>query len=47
MHVLVNPNISVEKSHILTHEIEDKIKEKLKMNVQVIVHIEPYYNKNN
>lgn len=47
MHVLVNPNISVEKSHILTHEIEDKIKERLKMNVQVIVHIEPYYNKNN
>ena len=47
MHVLVNPNISVEKSHMLTHEIEDKIKERLKMNVQVIVHIEPYYNKNN
>lgn len=43
MHVLVNPDISVEKSHILTHQIEDKIKEKLENNVQVIVHIEPFY----
>ncbi|MGL5314165.1 MAG: cation diffusion facilitator family transporter [Peptostreptococcaceae bacterium] len=46
MHVLVNPEISVEKSHILTHNIEDKIKQKLDNNVQVIVHIEPYYNLN-
>ena len=47
MHILVNPKISVEKSHILTHEIEDKIKEKLNHSAQVIVHIEPYYRKNN
>ena len=47
MHILVNPQISVEKSHILTHEIEDKIKEKLNNSAQVIVHIEPYYKKNN
>lgn len=46
MHVLVNPEISVEKSHILTHKIEDKIKQELDDNVQVIVHIEPYYNLN-
>lgn len=47
MHILVNPQISVEKSHILTHQIEDKIKEKLNSNAQVIVHIEPYYIKKN
>ncbi len=47
MHILIDPQISVEKSHILTHEIEDKIKEILNNNVQVIVHIEPYYKKNN
>ncbi len=45
MHILVNPEISVEKSHALTHKIEDKIKERLDKNVQVIVHIEPYYSK--
>lgn len=45
MHILVDPNISVEKSHILTHEIEDKIKNDISKNTQVIVHIEPYYNK--
>lgn len=43
MHVLVNPEVSVEKSHILTHKIEDKIKQELDNNVQVIVHIEPTF----
>ena len=46
MHVLVNPHINVEKSHVLTHKIEDQIKEKLEKNVQVIVHIEPFYIRN-
>ncbi|MGL6106033.1 cation diffusion facilitator family transporter [Romboutsia sp.] len=43
MHVLVNPNISVEKSHTLTDEIEIKIQNKVNKNAQVIVHIEPFY----
>lgn len=46
MHVLVNPYINVEKSHVLTHKIEDQIKDKLENNVQVIVHIEPFYIRN-
>lgn len=43
MHILVNPNTSVEDSHKLAHDIEIKIKEELNENAQVIVHIEPYY----
>lgn len=43
MHILVNPNISVEDSHKLAHDIEVKIKEEINENAQVIIHIEPYY----
>lgn len=43
MHILVDPNISVEDSHILTHAIEDKIQNEVNKNIQVIVHIEPFY----
>lgn len=43
MHILVDPNTSVEDSHKLAHDIEIKIKEELNENAQVIVHIEPYY----
>ena len=43
MHILVNPNINVEESHKLAHDIEVKIKGELNENAQVIVHIEPYY----
>ncbi|RDY23658.1 cation transporter [Romboutsia maritimum] len=43
MHVMINPNISVEDSHNLTHKIEEKIKEKFNTNIQIIIHIEPFY----
>ena len=43
MHVMVAPNIIVEKAHILNHDIEEMIREKLNKSAQVIVHIEPYY----
>lgn len=43
MHILVNPNTSVEDSHKLAHDIEVKIKEEINESAQVIVHIEPYY----
>ncbi|MGE5630588.1 MAG: cation diffusion facilitator family transporter [Caulobacteraceae bacterium] len=44
MHVMVEPNISVEESHLLTHEIEKRIQEEINSNAQVIVHLEPYYD---
>jgi divalent metal cation (Fe/Co/Zn/Cd) transporter len=43
MHVMVVPNITVEKVHMLNHDIEEMIREKINKSSQVIVHIEPYY----
>ncbi|MCC0627992.1 MULTISPECIES: cation diffusion facilitator family transporter [unclassified Clostridioides] len=44
MHVMVEPFISVEQSHALTHKIEKQIQEEINENAQVIVHIEPFYS---
>jgi cation diffusion facilitator family transporter len=43
MHIMVDPSITVENSHVLNHDIEDRIREKINKNAQVIIHIEPYY----
>lgn len=43
MHIMVEPSITVEDSHILNHDIENRIREKINKNVQVIIHTEPYY----
>jgi cation diffusion facilitator family transporter len=43
MHVQVRPNMTVEASHVLIHEIEEKIKSEINENSQTIIHIEPYY----
>lgn len=43
MHILVDPKTSVEKSHILSHKIERKIQKEISKNIQVITHIEPFY----
>jgi len=43
MHVMVPPYITVEKAHMLNHDIEEMIREKINKSAQVIVHIEPYY----
>lgn len=43
MHVMVEPNITVEKSHKLTHDIEEMVREKINQNTEVITHIEPFY----
>lgn len=45
MHILVDPSITVENSHLLNHDIEDIIREKINKSAQVIIHIEPYYEK--
>lgn len=42
MHIMTEPEMSVEQSHELTHSIENKIREKINQNAQVIVHLEPY-----
>ncbi|NJI80843.1 cation transporter [Clostridioides difficile] len=44
MHVMVDPFISIEQSHDLTHKIEKQIQEEINENAQVIVHIEPFYS---
>lgn len=41
---MVDPFISVEQSHDLTHKIEKQIQEEINENAQVIVHIEPFYS---
>ena len=47
MHIMVEPNTSIEKSHTLSHEIENEIKDKINSNCQVIIHVEPYYKNEN
>ena len=43
MHIMVDPNLTVEDSHVLNHDIEDLIQAKINKSAQVIVHTEPYY----
>ena len=43
MHILIDPYISIEKSHVLTHEIEAMIQTEINESSQVIVHLEPFY----
>lgn len=45
MHIMVEPNITVEKSHKLNHDIEESIRKNINESAQVIIHIEPFYNK--
>jgi len=42
MHILVNPAMTVQSSHMLVHAIERRLIEEFGMNVSVIAHIEPY-----
>lgn len=42
MHIMIEPNISVEASHQLIHSIEEKIRQDINSNVQLIAHLEPY-----
>lgn len=44
LHVMTDPSMSIEESHTLIHSIEDKMREELCANTQVIVHLEPYYS---
>jgi cation diffusion facilitator family transporter len=43
MHILTEPDMSVENSHKLIHSIEKEMQTEIDSSIQVIVHIEPYY----
>lgn len=42
MHLLIEPSMTIEESHKLTHLLEKEVQELLDQNVQVIFHLEPY-----
>jgi cation diffusion facilitator family transporter len=44
MHLLTEPNMSVEQSHELIHIIEKKMQNEIDENIQIISHIEPFYD---
>jgi divalent metal cation (Fe/Co/Zn/Cd) transporter len=41
MHVQVDPNMTVQRSHDIAHEVKDRIREKQPQVRDVLVHIEP------
>lgn len=45
MHILTEPTMSVEESHFLTHSIERKLQKEISTNLQVAVHLEPFYKR--
>ncbi|MCC3869239.1 cation diffusion facilitator family transporter [Terrisporobacter mayombei] len=47
MHIMIDANTTTEAAHSLSHNIERQIKNKINPNCQVIIHIEPYYKKEN
>ncbi len=42
MHIITEPNMSVEESHKLIHLIEEKMQQEISSNIEVIAHIEPF-----
>ena len=47
MHIMIDSNTTTEDAHTLSHNIERAIKNKINNNCQVIIHVEPYYKKEN
>lgn len=45
LHLLVEPSMSIESSHILMHDIEEKLSIGLQKSVQAYIHLEPFYDK--
>lgn len=42
MHILADSQMNLEETHRLTHKIQDNLRNELKANIDVIVHLEPY-----
>lgn len=47
MHIMIDSNTTTEDAHALCHNIERELKNKINNNCQVIIHVEPYYEKEN
>jgi Predicted Co/Zn/Cd cation transporters len=43
LHIMVEPDNTVEESHKLIHSIEAEMRKEVCENVQISIHIEPYY----
>ena len=41
LHCLVNSELSVEKAHLIAHEVEQQIRQKYPEIIDVVVHVEP------
>lgn len=41
MHIMTDPDMSVEDSHQLIHDIEAKLQQEINLGIQAIIHIEP------
>lgn len=46
LHILIDPLITTEDAHKLVHAIEAKIKDEVNPNAEVLVHVEPYNDRN-
>jgi cation diffusion facilitator family transporter len=44
LHILVEPDMSIESSHILMHQIEERLCKYFQKNIQAHIHLEPYYD---
>ncbi len=42
LHIHVPPDMTAEKSHILVHQIEDRIKQEIPIVADVVIHVEPH-----
>lgn len=45
MHILTEPDMSVENSHNLIHSIEKEMQKEIDNNIQINAHIEPFHGK--
>jgi cation diffusion facilitator family transporter len=45
MHIMTEPNLSIEESHELIHNIEENIRNTINKNVHLIAHLEPFKEK--
>lgn len=43
LHIMVEPNNTIEESHSLMHNIENEMRKEICENTEVIMHIEPYH----
>lgn len=46
MHIMTEPDLSIEESHELVHNIEENIKTTINKNIHLIAHLEPFKDEN-